>query len=98
MLDSPYYQKYSENLICEEIVLKMGLSINDRKCETLSISGIKTEAVGHIRTTAQCLRNGVQTGTIYIKALVVRDFYKLFGSDGLCSEKLKLKLNGLDGG
>ena len=93
MLDSPYYQKYSENLICEEIVLKIGLSINDRKCETLSISGIKTEAVGHIRTTAQCLRNGVQTGTIYIKALVVRDFYKLFGSDGLCSEKLKLKLN-----
>ena len=64
MLLSPYFDKYTENLICEEIVLKMGLPIFDRKCKTLSISGIKTEAVGFIKTTVQCLKNGIQTGTI----------------------------------
>jgi hypothetical protein len=40
----------------------------------------------------QCLSNGVQAGTTYIKARVPRDFYKHFGSDGLCSEKLRNKL------
>ena len=93
LLLSPYFDKFPENLICEEIVLKMGLPILDRRCETLSISGVKTEAVGFIKTTVQCLSDGVQTGTIFIKAKVVRDFYKMFGSDGLCSENLKKKLS-----
>ena len=56
LLVSPYFDKFTENLICEEIVLKMGLPIFDRKCETLSISGVKTEAVGYIKTTVQCLK------------------------------------------
>ena len=54
MLLSPYFD--SENLICEEIVIKMGLPIFDRKCETVSISGIKTEAVGFVKTNVQCLK------------------------------------------
>eukprot|EP00092_Neocalanus_flemingeri_P028987 GFUD01031470.1.p1 GENE.GFUD01031470.1~~GFUD01031470.1.p1 ORF type:complete len:472 (+),score=80.71 GFUD01031470.1:263-1678(+) len=93
MLVSPYFTKFTENLICEEMVLKMGLTIFNRKCETISISGIKTEAVGVIHSTVQCLQNGVQCGTMNIKARVVRDFYKLFSSDGLCGEKLRLKLS-----
>ena len=59
----------------------MGLSIVDRNCETLSIHGMKTEAVGYIKITVQCLKNGFQKRTIYLKARVVRNFYKLFGSD-----------------
>eukprot|EP00092_Neocalanus_flemingeri_P107999 GFUD01138624.1.p1 GENE.GFUD01138624.1~~GFUD01138624.1.p1 ORF type:complete len:491 (-),score=91.20 GFUD01138624.1:1652-3124(-) len=93
MMVSPYFDKFTENLICEEIVLKMGLPIFDRKCETLSLHGIRTEAVGMINSTVQCLKNGVQQGTMNIKARVVRDFYKLFHSDGLCGENLKLKLS-----
>ena len=93
MLVSPYFNKYNENLICEEIALKMGLSIIDRNCETLSIRGMKTEAVGYIKTTVQCLKNGFQNGTIYLKARVVKNFYKLFGSDGLCSEHFRNKLS-----
>ena len=89
---SPYFDKFPENLICEEIILKMGLPILNRKCETISINGFKTETVGLVKTTVQCIKNGVQHGTIYIKAKVVRDFYKLFGSDGLCSEQLRKKL------
>ena len=92
MLVSPYFDKSNENLICEEIVLKMGLPILDRKCETLSISGLKTEAVGYVKTTVQCLKNGFQNGTVYLKARVVRDFYKLFGSDGLCGGLCKLDM------
>ena len=76
LLLSPYFTKFTENLICEEIVLKMGLTILDRKCETMTISGIKTEAVGFIKTTVQCLSDGVQTETVFIKAKVVRDFTK----------------------
>ena len=92
LLVSPYFDKFTENLICEEIVLKMGLPIFDRKCETLSISGVKTEAVGYIKTTVQCLKSGFKNGTVYIKAKVVRNFYSMFGSDGLCSEQLRNKL------
>ena len=71
----------------------MGLSILDRKCKTISISGVKTETVGFVKTTVQCLTNGVQSGTTYIKAKVVRDFYKYFGSDGMCSEKLQSNMS-----
>ena len=67
----------------------MNIPIFDRQCETISIGGIKTEAVGFIKTTVQCLSQGVQAGTTYLKARVVRDFYKNFGSDGLCNEKLR---------
>ena len=49
MLVSPYFNKYKQNLTCEEIALKMGLSIMNRNCETLSIHGMKTEAVGYIK-------------------------------------------------
>lgn len=92
LLVSPNFDKFSETLICEEIVLKMNLPMYGKKCETVSINGIKTEAVGFIKTTVQCLKNGSLSGTMYIKARVVRDFYKLFGSDGLCGEMLKQKL------
>jgi hypothetical protein len=92
LLLSPALEKFTENLVCEEIILKMNIPIFDRQCETISIGGIKTEAVGYIKTTVQCLNNGLQAGTTYIKARVVRDFYKHFGSDGLCSEKLRNKL------
>lgn len=92
LLVSPALEKFTENLVCEEIILKMNIPIFDRQCETISIGGVKTEAVGFIKTTVQCLSNGFQAGTTYIKARVVRDFYKHFGSDGLCSEKLRNKL------
>ena len=78
LLLSPYFAKFTENLICEEIVLKMGLPILDRKCETSSISGFKTEAVGFVKTTVQCLSDGVQTGTVFIKAEVVRFLQKVW--------------------
>ena len=92
MLSSPNFPKYTENLMCEEIVLKMGLQISNRKCEPLSINGVKTEAVGIINTTVQRLQHGSQAGTIHMRAKVVRDFYKMFGSDGLCSDSLDQKL------
>ena len=60
MFVSPYFNKQTKNLISEEIVLKMGLSIIDRKCETLLICGLKTEAVRFIKTTVQCLKTDVK--------------------------------------
>ena len=53
---------------------------------------MKTEAVGYIKTTVQCLKSGFKNGTVYIKAKVVRNFYSMFGSDGLCSKHLRNKL------
>ena len=38
------------------------------------------------------LENGCQNGTSYLKPRVVWDFYKLFGSAGLCSENLRTNL------
>ena len=64
----------------------MGLLIFDRKCETLSISGNKTEAVGFVKTTVQCLK-------MVSKREQFTSKQRLFGSDGLCSEKLGIKLS-----
>ena len=64
LLLSPALEKFTENLVCEEIILKMNIPIYDRQCETISIGGIKTEALGFIKTTVQCLSNDVQAGTM----------------------------------
>ena len=67
LLFSPALEKFTENLVCEEIILKMNIPIFERQCETISIGGVKTEAVGFIKTTVQCLSNGVQAAQLTSK-------------------------------
>ena len=66
------------NLIDLDLVLKMKIPIRNIKVTRMSLLGHDVRAVGRIKQTVQCVKNGRVRGDIHLEGRVVRDlFYTL---------------------
>ena len=82
------------NLIDLDLVLKMKIPIRNIKVTRMSLLGHDVRAVGRIKQTVQCVKNGRVHGNIHLEGRVVRDLYSLLEVDCLASSKTYERLMG----
>ena len=77
---SPLLPKPTETLIDLELVEFLDIPIKKIEARKVSFAGIDTRIVGHISQTIQCVVQGKTSGTIHLKASVVRHLTKLMNT------------------
>ena len=68
-------------LIYLELTEFLDIPIKKIEARKFSFAGTETRVVGHISQTVQCVVNGKTSGTIHLKASVVRHLTKLYNMD-----------------
>ena len=66
----------------------MKISVKKLECRTISYGGLTTKVVGSISQTVQVIYNGVSSGTMHLKAKVIRNLTNLYGVDCIAGQKL----------
>ena len=82
------------NLIDLDLVIKMKIPLRNIKVTRMSLLGHDVRAVGRIKQTVQCVKNGRVQGNIHLEGRVVRDLYSLLEVDCLASSKTYERLMG----
>ena len=82
------------NLIDLDLVIKMKIPLRNIKVTRMSLLGHDVRAVGRIKQTVQCVKNGRVQGNIHLEGRVVRDLYSLLDVDCLASSKTYERLMG----
>ena len=75
------------NLIDLDLVNKMKIPLRNIKVTRISLLGHDMRAVGRIKQTVQCVRNGRVQGNIHLEGKVVRDLFSILDVDCLASSK-----------
>ena len=78
---SPLLPKPTETLIDLELVEFLDIPVKKIEARKFSYAGYETRIVGHISQTIQCVVKGKTSGTIHLKASVVRHLTKLLNMD-----------------
>ena len=68
------HQEYT-NLIDLDLVNKMKIPLRNIKVTRMSLLGHDVRAVGRIKQTVQCVKNGRVQGNIHLEGKVVRDLF-----------------------
>ena len=87
------HQEYT-NLIDLDLVNKMKIPLRNIKVTRMSLLGHDVRAVGRIKQTVQCVKNGRVQGNIHLEGKVVRDLFSLLNVDCLASAKTYERLMG----
>ena len=82
------------NLIDLDLVIKMKIPLRNIKVTRMSLLGHDVRAVGRIKQTVQCVKNGRVQGNIHLEGRVVRDLCSLLDVDCLASSKTYERLMG----
>ena len=82
------------NLIDLDLVNRMRIPLRNIRVTRMSLLGHDVRAVGRIKQTVQCVRNGRVQGTVHLEAKVVRDLYSLLEADCVASSKTYERLVG----
>ena len=82
------------NLIDLDLVNKMKIPLRNIKVTRMSVLGHDVRAVGRIKQTVQCVKNGRVKGNIHLEGKVVRDLFSLLDVDCLASSKTYERLMG----
>ena len=89
---SPLLPKPTETLIDLELTEFLDIPIRKIEARKFSYAGTNTRIVGHISQTIQCVVNGKTSGTIHLKASVVRHLTKLFNMDCVAGGQMYKRL------
>ena len=89
---SPLLPKPSETLIDSELTEFLDIPIKKIEARKFSFAGTETRIVGHISQTVQCVVDGKKSGTIHLKASVVRHLTKLFNMDCVAGGQMYRRL------
>ena len=87
------HQEYT-NLVDLDLVNKMKIPLRNIKVTRMSLLGHDVRAVGRIKQTVQCVKNGRVQGNIHLEGKVVRDLFSLLNVDRLASAKTYERLMG----
>ena len=82
------------NLIDLDLVIKRKIPLRNIKVTRMSLLRHDVRAVGRIKQTVQCVKNGRVQGNIHLEGRVVRDLYSLLEVDCLASSKTYERLMG----
>ena len=85
---NPLLPTISETFIDLALVKDMKITMKRVECRNISYGGLSTKLVGSISQTLKVVYNGVASGTMHLKAKVIRNLTNLFGVDCIASHKL----------
>jgi len=88
---NPLLPTITESFIDLALVKDMKIAMKKVECRNISYGGLSTKLVGSISQTVQVVYNGVASGTMHLKAKVIRNLTNLYGVD--CIAGLKLYKN-----
>jgi len=85
---NPLLPTITESFIDLALVKEMKITVKKLECRTISYGGLTTKVVGSISQTVQVVYNGVSSGTMHLKAKVIRNLTNLYGVDCIAGQKL----------
>ena len=85
---NPALPTITECFIDLALVKDMKITMKKVECRNISFAGYATKLVGSISQTVQVVQDGVATGTMHLKAKVIRNLTNLYGVDCIASKKL----------
>ena len=85
---NPLLPTITESFIDLALVKEMKITVKKLECRTISYGGLSTKVVGSISQTVQVVYNGVSSGTMHLKAKVIRNLTNLYGVDCIAGQKL----------
>ena len=85
---NPLMPTITESFIDLTLVKDMKVAMKKVECRNISYGGLSTKVVGSISQTVQVVYNGVASGTMHLKAKVIRNLTNLYGVDCIASQKL----------
>ena len=85
---NPLLPSITESYIDLNLVKDMKIPIKKVECRNISYGGLQTKLVGSVSQTVQVVYDGVPTGTMHLKAKVVRHLTNLYGVDCIAGHKL----------
>lgn len=91
---SPLLPKPTETIIDLELAEFLDIPIKKIEARKFSFAGTDTRIVGRISQTVQCVVNGKTSGTIHLKASVVRHLTKFSNMDCVAGGQLHKRLAG----
>lgn len=95
VLTSPTFPIPSSTLVDYNLVRDLKLRMTDLQCTKLRYGGQRLRILGKVSTSAQCIsRDGVQSGNIHFKGVVVQDLYQIFDTHSIAGKTLSEKLIG----
>ena len=90
---SPLLPKPTETIIDLELAEFLDIPIKKIEARKFSFAGTDTRIVGRISQTVQCVVNGKTSGTIHLKASVVRHLTKFSNMDCVAGGQLHRRLS-----
>ena len=91
---NPLMPTITESFIDLTLVKDMKVAMKKVECRNISYGGLSTKVVGSISQTVQVVYNGIASGTMHLKAKVIRNLTNLYGVDCIASQKLYKILTG----
>eukprot|EP00092_Neocalanus_flemingeri_P041543 GFUD01045242.1.p1 GENE.GFUD01045242.1~~GFUD01045242.1.p1 ORF type:complete len:380 (+),score=69.60 GFUD01045242.1:280-1419(+) len=85
---NPLLPIITESFIDLALVKDMKIPMKKVECRNMSYGGHQTRVVGSISQTVQVVNDGVPSGTMHLKAKVLRHLTNLFGVDCIAGQKL----------
>jgi hypothetical protein len=85
---NPLLPTITESFIDLALVKDMKIAMKKVECRNISYGGLTTKLVGTISQTVQVVYNGVPSGTMHLKAKVIRNLTNLYGVDCIAGQKL----------
>ena len=85
---NPTLPVITESYIDLSLVKDMKIAMKKVECRHISYAGYSTKLVGSINQTVQVFYNGLPSGTMHLKAKVVRNLSTIYGVDCIASKKL----------
>ena len=85
---NPLLPTITESFIDLALVKDMKIAMKKVECRNISYGGLTTKLVGSISQTVQVVYDGVPSGTMHLKAKVIRNLTNLYGVDCIAGQKL----------
>jgi len=85
---NPLLPTITESFIDLALVMDMKINMKKVECRNISYGGLSTKLVGTISQTVQVVYDGVPSGTLHLKAKVIRNLTNLYGVDCIAGQKL----------
>ena len=97
MAVSPSLPVPTTSLIDFNLVQKMSIPMTNIQYKKFTYNNQRLRIVGQISVTAQCVKSGILSGNVHVKAFVVLDLFDKLDVDSVAGTKMTVRLSGEGG-
>ena len=97
MAVSPSLAVPTSSLIDFNLVQQLAIPMTNIQYKKFSYNNQKFRIVGQISVTAQCVKSGILSGNVHLKAFVVLDLFDKLDVDSVAGTKMTVRLSGEGG-